>query len=317
MELVSIIVPVYNVEKYLYRCIKSVLNQSYKNIEVILVDDGSPDRCPQICDELADKYKIVKVIHKKNGGLSSARNAGLDMCSGKYISFIDSDDFVDRDFIKRLYECCVKYEAEVAMLQYEEVNADENLKCIKTNGEIVFEGKSIEEAFLKLKIDSVCVGLYSREIINGYRFLEGKTSEDIPFNFEIFKKTKKFVYIPEKRYYYYYNINSISNGKLDKNMLNYMEFRKQIYNYYEDTEFCKLAEALYARAAMGLQTRMAIYGISEELKEKECKKEFTKVFNQHKYAFYKEKSIPITRKIISVVVFKCYWIVRMMGKIKR
>ena len=97
--LISIIVPIYNVELYLRRCLDSVLNQTYTNLEIILVDDGSPDGCPQICDEYAAKDKRIAVIHKENGGLSDARNAGLDICKGKYISFIDSDDWVDEKYI--------------------------------------------------------------------------------------------------------------------------------------------------------------------------------------------------------------------------
>lgn len=120
MDLISVIVPVFKVEQYLKRCVSSILNQSYKNIEIILVDDGSPDNCPEICDDLSSKYSNITVIHKKNGGLSSARNAGLEKCNGRYISFVDSDDFIDKNFINRLYECIIKYDADVAMVMYEE-----------------------------------------------------------------------------------------------------------------------------------------------------------------------------------------------------
>lgn len=102
--LVSIIVPIYKVEPYLRRCVDSIVCQTYTNLEIILVDDGSPDTCPQICDEYANKDKRIVVIHKKNGGLSDARNAGLNSCKGEYISFIDSDDYVDYDFIESLIE---------------------------------------------------------------------------------------------------------------------------------------------------------------------------------------------------------------------
>ena len=112
-NLVSVIVPIYNVEKYLEKCIESIVNQTYKNLEIILVDDGSPDNCPAICDEWAQKDSRIKVIHKKNGGLSSARNAGLEVSNGEYISFVDSDDWLDENtfeevynnFLKELYQC--------------------------------------------------------------------------------------------------------------------------------------------------------------------------------------------------------------------
>ena len=101
-ELISVIIPIYKVEKYLRECIDSIINQSFKNLEIILVDDGSPDNCGKICDEYAKKDNRLKVIHKENGGLSSARNAGLDIATGEYISFVDSDDYVSNKFIENL-----------------------------------------------------------------------------------------------------------------------------------------------------------------------------------------------------------------------
>lgn len=319
MDLVSVIVPVYKVEKYLTRCVNSILGQTYQNLEIILVDDGSPDNCPAICDELASQHPNIKVIHKTNGGLSSARNAGIDACTGKYISFIDSDDYVDKVFIERLYELMHKYDADLAMLKYREVSTDRVIDKIEKVKEIVYRDSDVEKAFLQLKVDSVCVGLYSRTALANHRFIVGKTSEDIPFNFEVFKSIQTFVFVPEERYFYFYNNQSLSNGPLDKNKFNYLYYRKSIYDYYcgIDKEKEVLAEALYARAAFGLQTRMALYGISDMLDEKECKKEFNSIFKKHKKAFYREKSIPINRKIISIFVFYFYGIIRTIGKIKK
>lgn len=99
-DLISVIIPVYNVEQYLDRCVQSVLNQTYRNLEILLVDDGSPDRCPQMCDEYARQDSRVKVIHKENGGLSSARNAGLEIVTGNYIGFVDSDDYIASDMLR-------------------------------------------------------------------------------------------------------------------------------------------------------------------------------------------------------------------------
>ncbi len=319
MDLISVIVPVYRVEQYLNRCVKSIIQQTYRNTEIILVDDGSPDNCPKMCDELAAQYKNIKVIHKVNGGLSSARNAGLDICKGKYISFIDSDDFIDNRFIECLYNLIVKYEASLAMLNYVEVKDSKKLPQIKTRKAIFYQGKEVEKAFLKLKIDSVCVGLYHRDIISSQRFIEGKTSEDILFNFEIFCKAESFVYLPEKRYFYYYNSESISNGVLDRNMFNYLEFRRNISEYYidKDNELRCLAKALYARAAFGLQCRMSFYGVAKELDEGECKRIFSSVFKNNKKEFYKELSIPKSRKIIAFVVFNFYSIIRLFRGIKK
>ena len=319
MDLISVIVPVYRVEKYLERCVQSILNQTYKNIEIILVDDGSPDNCPEICDRLAGLHSSIRVIHKVNGGLSSARNAGIEVCKGAYVSFVYSDDFIDSEFIERLHTLIDKHKADLVMAQYEEVASNTTLPEIRKKTETVYVGKEIEKAFLQLKIDSVCVGLYSKEVINKHRFIEGKTSEDIPFNFEVFRNINRFVFVPERRYYYFFNPESISNGVLDKNMLNYLDFRRQILEYYDgkDAELEKIAKALYARAAFGLQTRMVVYGISEKLNENDCRKEFTKIFKTYKKEFYSEKSIQLSRKIVSIFVFGFYNLIKIVGKIRR
>lgn len=315
-ELITVIVPVYNTELYLKRCVNSILNQTYKCLEILLVDDGSPDNSGLLCDEYAEKDERIKVIHKKNGGLSSARNAGIERASGKYISFIDSDDFIDKDMIERLYSVLNKYGADMSMVKYLEVTTDDTIEQ-KKEKEIVYVGKQVEYAFLNLKVDSVCVGLYRRDLIGDLRFIEGKTSEDIPFNFLIFQKAEKFVYIPEKRYYYYYNPKSISNGKLDTNMLNYLEFRKEIYQYYSektDKQLKQMSSALYARAAMGLQARMALYGVDSDLNETQCIREFKKVFSENKAPFFLEKTIPLSRKITAIIVFYFYGIVKILRK---
>ena len=130
-DLISVIIPVYKTEKYLVRCLESVINQTYKNVEIILVDDGSPDKSPELCDNLAKKYQSIKVIHKENGGLSSSRNAGLDIASGDYISFIDSDDYIDQYMLERLYHAITKHDADVAMLRYKEVSGNPPLPSAK------------------------------------------------------------------------------------------------------------------------------------------------------------------------------------------
>ena len=104
-EKISIIVPIYNVEKYLDRCIESIVGQTYKNLEIILIDDGSPDNCPQMCDEWAKKDDRIKVVHKENGGVSLARNKGMDIATGTYIGFVDSDDYIDKNMYEKLMDC--------------------------------------------------------------------------------------------------------------------------------------------------------------------------------------------------------------------
>ena len=129
-SLVSVIVPVYKVEKYLSKCLDSIVNQTYKNLEIILVDDGSPDNSGKICDEYAQKDSRIKVIHKENGGLSSARNAGLDIATGEYIAFADSDDSVHLDFVEKLYRAIKEENADIACCSVEDFIEDKNkIEC--------------------------------------------------------------------------------------------------------------------------------------------------------------------------------------------
>ena len=129
-DLISIVIPVYKVEKYLEKCVESVINQTYKNLEILLVNDGSPDNCPKICDEYAQKDNRIKVIHKENGGLSDARNAGIDVAAGKYIAFVDSDDYVSNDYIEYMYNLIKEYNTQMATCETEVINAEKN-KVIK------------------------------------------------------------------------------------------------------------------------------------------------------------------------------------------
>lgn len=121
-ELISVIVPVYNVEKYSERCIESIINQTYKNLEIILVDDGSPDTCPMICDEYAKKDDRIVVIHKENGGLSDARNAGIEIAKGEYFAFIDSDDYISEEFLSKLYMSLKSNSAFMSICNFDYVN---------------------------------------------------------------------------------------------------------------------------------------------------------------------------------------------------
>ena len=128
-DLISVIVPIYNVEKYLRRCVDSILNQTYKNLEVVLVDDGSPDACPAICDEYAQKDKRIKVVHKQNGGVSSARNTGLDFATGDYIAFVDRDDYIEVDNEATI----VEYTFDPLVYSYESGNIKFKIRAIPTN----------------------------------------------------------------------------------------------------------------------------------------------------------------------------------------
>lgn len=201
--LISVIVPIYNVENYLPRCVDSIINQSYKNLEIILVDDGSPDNCPKICDEYTKRDNRIRVVHKENGGLSDARNAGMQVATGEYVSFIDSDDWVDVDFITALYNG-IKSGADIAECTTRLF--DDNDNTLSTRGSK--EGKiSRGEALSKLiKEDGVYQTvwnkLYKRSQIEELPFAVGKYHEDDFWTWRVFLKIDK-LYICEKPLYNY------------------------------------------------------------------------------------------------------------------
>ena len=176
MELISVIVPIYNVEKYLRQCLNSLLTQTYNNIEVIMVDDGSPDNCGAICDEYARKYGNFIVVHKENAGLGMARNTGLEYVTGKYVMFLDSDDYIDSELIQILYEAMKINKVDISKSGFRRINNSGNIKVITNYNEEIFIGKKAATEFLPRLIGSapnkkdsyemsVCASLYNMEII--------------------------------------------------------------------------------------------------------------------------------------------------------
>ena len=202
---ISVIVPVYNVEKYLPRCIDSILNQTYKNLEIILVDDGSPDNCPAICDEYTQRDSRIKVIHKENGGVSSARNAGLDVATGEYIGFVDSDDWIATNMYEFLINSLTEQKADISICNFHSVDINGNsYNNVQYFGGIFFQ----DEILNKYLSDSLCTPcvfnkLFNAQTIGGIRFdLSKKIGEDFLFNYFVFKNAKKIVTVEDLLYYY-------------------------------------------------------------------------------------------------------------------
>ncbi len=201
--LISIIVPVYNTEKYLDRCIQSIVNQTYKNLEIILVDDGSTDKSAEICDNYASIDDRIRVIHKKNGGSSSARNAGLDACNGEYIGFIDSDDYISLDMYENLYMMCNNV-VSISTIGMKEVSAYDT-STDSGNTDITFNTNEYYLKKILLKDDggSVCSRLFHKDIISDIRFKENKLNEDVLFMVDVLSRIRSVIYINEIGYYYF------------------------------------------------------------------------------------------------------------------
>jgi glycosyltransferase involved in cell wall biosynthesis len=180
--LVSVIVPIYNVEQYLNRCVDSIINQTYKNLEIILVDDGSPDKCGQICDEYALKDSRIVVIHKENGGLSDARNAGIEKATGEYLSFVDSDDWIEPEMIETLYNACISNSVKMACagMYYIDNNDVKTTRCCPLKKEIVSAEIALSKMFFNKEISySSCDKIYYFTLFDNIKFPKDKLYEDL------------------------------------------------------------------------------------------------------------------------------------------
>lgn len=207
MDLVSVIVPVYNVDEYLCECVDSILAQTYQNIEIILVDDGSADNCPKLCDAYASKDSRISVIHQANQGLSAARNRGYEASSGKYIAFVDADDAVFHTYIEELHELAIKENAQIAICAYTRMPDELGAKAAAEDYTLTSERMLKEWHGKRKPIETVAWNkLYKREIFENFKdckiFPEGKTHEDI-YTSHLFASAAKTLAITSKKLYFY------------------------------------------------------------------------------------------------------------------
>ena len=224
-KLVSVIVAVYNIEEYLPRCVDSILAQTYRNLEIILVDDGSKDQSGSICDSYAEKDRRIKVIHKKNGGLSDARNAGMDAATGEYIGFVDGDDWIEPDMYRAMYFACEKEKAQTAVCRYKQITKSGIIDGSAGNSVSLSRDEALEiyvcgdERYLIY--NSVWSKLFARDLVEGMRFPVGKNSEDIMFTTRAFCRMERLVYLDEAYYNYVLDrAGSIMNKKLHERRFN-------------------------------------------------------------------------------------------------
>lgn len=222
-EKISIIVPVYKCEKYLDRCVKSILNQTYKNIEILLVDDGSPDRCPQLCDEWAKKDNRIKVIHKKNGGAFSARLTGITNSCGKYIGFVDSDDWIEPDMYEYLYGLIINYDAEIANSKIRHIDENGSFENNENASEIIkiFNFIDIFKNMNQESLWSLCNNLYKRSLFDSLPDLPTNLvfSEDMLMNYFLYKQINKLVVSNLVKYSYFRHADSAIAGGLTYNIV--------------------------------------------------------------------------------------------------
>ena len=265
MPTISVIVPVYKVEKYIHRCVDSILGQTFRDFELILVDDGSPDNCPAICDEYAAKDSRIHVIHQANGGLSAARNAGIDWMfvnsDSRYIAFVDSDDYIYPQMLEKLHGCAVEHSADVSICRMisftEEVPELESIVPevkIYSNIEVCSMLCDYNQAG---GIVAACGKLLKRKLFNCYRFPIGKIHEDQFLSHRILYAADKIAIVEEKLYGYFYNTDGISKGGFSLKRYDNVWALSEAVQFYLDHNESELA----AKADEMMRLFVAIYSI--------------------------------------------------------
>lgn len=304
---ISVIVPIYKAEHYLNRCVKSVLEQTYQNFELILVDDGSPDNSPILCDKWAEKDNRVQVIHKENGGASSARNEGLKIARGDWIVFVDSDDWLNKVALKTLYDLVKKYNVPMAIGGMRVVQDYTDTQIEAKEDAVVLSHADLMSRFFRLNGESdthrVWGSIIQRNILGGYTFIEGKMNEDVEACYYLARKCEAAIYSDMPLYNYFKNIEGVTNSEFSKKKLDLLDIwdivQKQVEQY--TPEYGYVCEMNCKRARFTLLTQMNLNGYDHHDPFMiETKK---KLKREVQGAFWKlmKWKMPVSRKMILVL----------------
>ena len=294
-SLISVIVPIYNTERYLDKCIQSILNQTHRALEIILIDDGSTDGSPSKCDNYAKLDSRIRVIHKKNGGQSSARNAGLDICRGDYIGFVDSDDWIEPEMYETLLEKLKKHDASLAVCgRYDAYEGTDNKtvgKVLGSNG--VFDSYDIlpHMAVGQISDFSVCDKLHRKDIWQNVRFPEGMIYEDFAVMYKVLISAKRVVLCDMPFYVYFHRKNSTVTTGFRKSLIDYTTHTQQFLSYITSgyPEYIEYAVWVHIKAIQCvlislLKTKKEIYALYDSLYEEYVYDiiEYKKVWKTHR-----------------------------------
>lgn len=267
-ELISVIIPVYKVEPYLPKCIESVLHQAYQELEIILVDDGSPDRCGAICDEYAEKDARIRVIHKENGGLSDARNAGMRIATGVYLAFIDSDDWVDGDYFETLYRLLKDNDADLSAISLCSVSDDgSEVGRSHTGKTILLDDSSAMESMFRRDGLPWCAPakLYKRSLFEGIVYPVGVLMEDKATTYKVFARCKKIVYADLPLYKYLVRQGSIMRSPFSQKRLESFAIQEGLNLFIEQNypSAAALTHAYTVKVAISLLCMMSAAGYED------------------------------------------------------
>ena len=256
-SLISVIVPVYKTQQYLDRCVSSIRNQTYENLEIILVDDGSPDRSGEMCDALALEDSRIRVVHKENGGLASARNAGIDAMNGEFAAFVDSDDDIAPEMIRSLYDLCVQHQAQVACCGIERVNDQGHVNYFneKTGDFLLLDREgAMAELLENYRVTkSVCDKLIHKSVFDGLRLTEGYIYEDFDVMYRCLHRADRVVYTGAPYYRYYLSQGSILRSTFNAKQFDLVRAARKRLAFFEQ-EYPQMLDTVRVKfLEMGLE----------------------------------------------------------------
>lgn len=324
MNKVYFIIPVYNVEKYLRRCINSVLEQTCGENEIVLIDDGSPDSSPRICDEYAKKYANVKVIHKKNGGLSDARNAGLlyvreNADKEDFITFLDSDDFVHKDYVRKMLELCEKYGCDIVQCGYEKGSAD----FFEENSVTDSFFKSAEEALLGYSLKSQCCAkLYKLKTFDNINFPADVINEDEFVTYRAVYNANSVAFTEDKLYYYYQHETSIMDNvakKLKDNphRYDYLKAYGERIRFFEEKNKPEQVKKTYEKICTDVILRYCeqMY-LNKNERDTDCVNGgYIRLYRKNFRLMIKGRKIPLKRRLMYIAFYIFPYSGVLMGRI--
>lgn len=302
---ISVIVPVYKVEDYLGRCVQSILNQIFRDIEVILVDDGSPDRCPAMCDEWARRDPRITVLHQKNSGASSARNAGLRIARGEYIGFVDSDDWIEPEMYGKMHQLITENNADMVICEMQ--RQGKKKKSVVERVELWDQKRCLAHFFrLNGEEDTHCIWnrLIKKEILRDFSFIEGKMNEDVHACYCFAVRCKKAVYTNAQYYHYTFNVNGVTNNRFTAKKLDLLYMWDQVRKLVECEipDYLPVCDRNIQRARFTLLSRMYLDGYDyHDMLLNKTKKGLKKSVRQDFWHLIKWK-MPISRKIMLVIL---------------
>lgn len=251
--LISVILPIYNIKDYLAKCMDSIFAQTYQNLEIIMVDDGSTDGCDKLCDDYIARDERIRVFHKKNGGLSDARNYGIERANGEYITCIDPDDYVDKDYVEYLYKLIEKYNTKMSVCQHRVLFDSGRIDEKGRSGDVILSNKRCIERMLYHDVidTSAWAKLYHRDLFKDVQYPFGKLFEDISTTYKLMLQCEKIAVGYESKYNYFIRGNSIVNGKFNPKKMDLLEMTDQmgrdVIAVYPELSGAVLRRRVYAR----------------------------------------------------------------------